>query len=84
MACSFTSIWYFASILLSLVATILATSFASVGISDIPRGDEGVGSLITSFHTSDGTLSAPGALFLGLSRSASVISDHNIVLSHSG
>ncbi|OMJ23947.1 hypothetical protein AYI70_g1915 [Smittium culicis] len=46
--------------------------------------DVGVGSAIGSFHTSDGTPSAPGALLLGVSRSASVISDHRIVLSHSG
>ncbi|OMJ30050.1 hypothetical protein AYI69_g415 [Smittium culicis] len=46
--------------------------------------DVGDGSAITSFHTSDGTPSAPGALLLGVSASASVISDHSIVLSHSG
>ncbi|OMJ11623.1 hypothetical protein AYI70_g9598, partial [Smittium culicis] len=68
---------------LSLVATILATSFASVGISEIPRDDVGDGSAITSFHTSDGTPSAPGALLFGVSASAPVISDHSMVLSHS-
>ncbi|OMJ14203.1 hypothetical protein AYI70_g8025 [Smittium culicis] len=76
----------------SLCATILANSFSSVGISDIPRKlsgsfrspflgtgtttevsrhwaklDVGDGSAITSFHTSDGTPSAPGALLLGVS-----------------
>ncbi|OMJ09734.1 hypothetical protein AYI70_g10754 [Smittium culicis] len=38
---------------------------------------------ITSFHTSDGTPSAPGALLFGVSASAPVISDHSMVLSHS-
>ncbi|OMJ17594.1 hypothetical protein AYI70_g5881 [Smittium culicis] len=50
----------------------------------LASGDVGDGSAITSFHTSDGTRSAPGALLFGVSASASVISDHNIVLSHSG
>ncbi|OMJ23678.1 hypothetical protein AYI70_g2100 [Smittium culicis] len=50
----------------------------------LASGNVGDGSAITSFHTSDGTPSAPGALLFGVSASASVISDHNIVLSHSG
>ncbi|OMJ14980.1 hypothetical protein AYI69_g8360 [Smittium culicis] len=52
--------------------------------TEVSSGDVGYGSAITSFHTSDGTPSAPGALLLGVPRSASVISDHCIVLSHSG
>ncbi|OMJ08939.1 hypothetical protein AYI70_g11223 [Smittium culicis] len=43
--------------------------------------DVGDGSAITSFHTSDGTPSAPGALLLGVSRSSSVISDHKVQIS---
>ncbi|OMJ15905.1 hypothetical protein AYI70_g6944 [Smittium culicis] len=66
------------------MATILATSFASVGMSDIHREDVGDGSVITSFHTSDGTPSAPGALLFGVSASAPMISVHSMVLSHSG
>ncbi|OMJ17874.1 hypothetical protein AYI70_g5691 [Smittium culicis] len=48
------------------------------------RLDVGDGSALTSFHTSDGTSSAPGASLFGVSASAHVISDHSIVLSHSG
>ncbi|OMJ20026.1 hypothetical protein AYI70_g4379 [Smittium culicis] len=48
------------------------------------RLDVGDCSAITSFHTSDGTPSAPGALLFGISATAPVISDHNILISHSG
>ncbi|OMJ17481.1 hypothetical protein AYI69_g7414 [Smittium culicis] len=50
----------------------------------LARLDVGDGSAITSFHTSDGTPSAPGALLFGVSRSASVIPVYLIELSHSG
>ncbi|OMJ07384.1 hypothetical protein AYI70_g12224 [Smittium culicis] len=46
--------------------------------------DVGFFSAITSFHTSDDTPSAPEAFVLGVSLSASEISDHNMELSDSG
>ncbi|OMJ10207.1 hypothetical protein AYI69_g10337 [Smittium culicis] len=45
-----------------IILTILFINFAS--------GDIDVGSAITSFHTSDGIPSAPGALLLGVSVNA--------------